>query len=96
MKLNSHIPVMLKESIKALCLKSDGIYLDCTYGRGGHAKEILKHLGRQGKLIALDRDLDAVNVGKRIKDKRFVIEHCAFSEMDQILKKKILKNWMVF
>ena len=65
-------------------------HLDCTYGRGGHAKEILKHLGRQGKLIALDRDLDAVNVGKRIKDKRFVIEHCAFSEMDQILKKKIL------
>jgi 16S rRNA (cytosine1402-N4)-methyltransferase len=96
MKLNSHIPVMLKESIKALCLKPDGIYLDCTYGRGGHAKEILKHLGQQGKLIALDRDLDAVNVGKRIKDKRFVIEHCAFSEMDQILKKKILKNWMVF
>ena len=66
MKLNSHIPVMLKESIKALCLKPDGIYLDCTYGRGGHAKEILKHLGQQGKLIALDRDLDAVNVGKRI------------------------------
>ena len=46
--------------------------------------------------LALDKDLDAINEGKKIKDKRFEIHHCAFSEMDKILKKKILKNWMVF
>ena len=46
--------------------------------------------------LALDKDLDAINEGKKIKDKRFEIHHCAFSEMDKILKKKILKNWIVF
>jgi len=83
---------MLKEVIEALCVKPDGIYLDCTFGRGGHSIEILKLLGDKGKLIACDRDLDAVNVGKKIVDKRFEIEHCAFSEIDKILKKKDIKK----
>tara|TARA_B100000795_G_scaffold22550_1_gene15010 strand:- start:294 stop:1205 length:912 start_codon:yes stop_codon:yes gene_type:complete len=83
---------MLKEVIEALCVKADGIYLDCTFGRGGHSSEILKLLGDKGKLIAFDRDLDAVNVGKKIADKRFEIEHCAFSEIDKILKKKDIKK----
>ena len=91
-----HIPVMLKEAIAALSIRSDGTYLDCTFGRGGHSREILKLLGEKGRLIAFDRDLDAINVGSQILDSRFEIEHCAFSEIDKILKKKILKNWMEY
>ena len=58
----THIPVMLKEAIAALSIRSDGTYLDCTFGRGGHSREILKLLGEKGRLIAFDRDLDAINV----------------------------------
>jgi|TARA_B110000902_G_C14030830_1_gene483973 16S rRNA (cytosine1402-N4)-methyltransferase len=96
MTIYSHIPVMLKETIDALSIKPNGTYLDCTFGRGGHSGEILKLLSDKGRLIAFDRDLDAVNEGKKIADKRFEIEHCAFSEIDKILKKKILKNWMEY
>ena len=96
MKINTHIPVMLEEAVKALSVKVGGTYLDCTFGRGGHSKEILKLLGEKGRLIAFDRDLDAIKEGKKIADKRFEIEHCAFSEIDKILKKKILKNWMEY
>jgi len=96
MTIYSHIPVMLKETIDALAIKSDGTYLDCTFGRGGHSREMLKLLGDKGRLIAFDRDLDAINEGIKLVDKRFEIEHCAFSEIDKILKKKILKNWMEY
>ena len=96
MTIYSHIPVMLKEVVEALSVKPDGTYLDCTFGRGGHSSEILKLLGDKGRLIAFDRDLDAINAGNKIADKRFEIEHCAFSEIDKTLKKKILKNWMEY
>ena len=96
MIIYSHIPVMLKEAIDALSVKPNGTYLDCTFGRGGHSSEILKLLGEKGRLIAFDKDLDAINEGKKIADKRFEIEHCTFSEIDKILKKKILKNWMEY
>ena len=91
-----HIPVMLKQSIKAMNITPNGSYIDATFGFGGHSKMILDSLDETGKLYAVDKDLDAINEGKKIKDKRFEIHHCAFSEMDKILKKKILKNWMVF
>ena len=96
MTISSHIPVMLTEAVKALSVKADGTYLDCTFGRGGHSREILKLLSNKGRLIAFDRDIDAINEGKKIADKRFEIEHCTFSEIDKILKKKILKNWMEY
>ena len=89
----SHNPVMLEKSINNLNIIRDGTYVDCTFGRGGHSREILKLLGKKGRLIAFDRDLDAVREGSKIQDSRFEIEHCAFSEIDKILKKKILKNW---
>ena len=92
MTIYSHIPVMLKETINALSIKPNGTYLDCTFGRGGHSNEILKLLGDKGSLIAFDRDLDAINEGKKITDERFQIEHCAFSEIDKILKKKNIKK----
>lgn len=56
-----HVPVMLKEAVDALSIHSDGIYVDCTFGGGGHSKEILKRLGDNGKLIAFDQDEDAKN-----------------------------------
>ena len=96
MTIYSHIPVMLKEAIDALSVKPNGTYLDCTFGRGGHSSEILKLLSNKGRLIAFDKDLDAINEGKKISDKRFEIEHCTFSEIEKILKKKILKNWMEY
>jgi 16S rRNA (cytosine1402-N4)-methyltransferase len=54
-----HVPVLLHESIEALAIQPNGIYVDCTFGGGGHSREILKHLGKEGKLIAFDQDADA-------------------------------------
>ena len=96
MIINTHIPVMLEETIEALSVNPEGTYLDCTFGRGGHSREILKLLGDKGRLIAIDRDLDAISAGRKIEDKKFQIEHCTFSEIDKILKKKISKNWMEY
>lgn len=54
-----HLPVLLRESIEGLNIQPDGIYVDCTFGGGGHSKEILKRLGERGKLFAFDQDTDA-------------------------------------
>jgi len=76
-----HLPVLLGEAVAALDLKADGIYLDATFGRGGHSREILKKLGPQGRLIALDRDPAAVAVGKAWSDARFQMVHAPFSDL---------------
>lgn len=83
----THIPVLSQEVLTALCIKHDGVYLDCTFGRGGHSISILKALGKSGRLIALDRDPDAVSVGRalELKDSRFQIFHTEFSALDQAL-----------
>lgn len=60
----SHVSVLLNECIEGLNIKSDGIYVDCTVGGAGHSIEIAKRLGEKGKLIALDRDPDAVKAAK--------------------------------
>jgi len=54
-----HTPVLLKEAIEALNIKENGVYVDCTFGGGGHSRELLKHLGPNGKLIVFDQDEDA-------------------------------------
>ena len=94
--MSKHIPVMLHESIKALGIIPNGFYVDCTFGRGGHSKEILKKLNDDGRLLALDKDLEAAKEGKNIKDKRFEIVHASFKDLNNILKKKISKNLMEF
>lgn len=66
---NYHQPVMLRECIEALDIKPDGTYVDVTFGGGGHSREILKHLGSKGRLIAFDQDVDAQQ--NLIKDDRF-------------------------
>ncbi|VFP83633.1 16S rRNA (cytosine(1402)-N(4))-methyltransferase RsmH [Buchnera aphidicola] len=76
-----HIPVLLKESINALKIKPAGTYIDATFGSGGHSLEILKNIGPKGFLYAIDQDPYSINIGKKIKDKRFFIKHGNFSHV---------------
>ena len=56
-----HVPVLFEEVIEGLDIKEDGIYVDCTFGGGGHSRGILEKLGKKGRLIAFDQDADAIN-----------------------------------
>ncbi|WP_113637858.1 16S rRNA (cytosine(1402)-N(4))-methyltransferase RsmH [Nubsella zeaxanthinifaciens] len=69
MENNYHVPVLLQECIDGLAIKPNGVYVDVTFGGGGHSKEILKHLGADGVLIAFDQDPDAQR--NKIDDPRF-------------------------
>ena len=80
----SHIPVLLNEVLDGLDIKEDGIYVDATFGRGGHSRKILERLGPSGRLYGLDRDLTAVEAAKEIKDERFCITHSAFSNILEV------------
>lgn len=66
-----HSPVLLQESVDALSIKEDGVYVDVTFGGGGHSREILSRLGEKGKLFAFDQDPDAQR--NKIDDERFVL-----------------------
>ena len=72
---NSHITVLLEEAVQALAIKADGVYVDGTFGRGGHSRKILEQLGGNGRLIAFDRDLKAIESSKEITDPRFSMVH---------------------
>jgi 16S rRNA (cytosine1402-N4)-methyltransferase len=83
-----HLPVMLAETLQQLAIKKDGVYLDCTFGRGGHSQAILNQLGASGRLLAMDRDVDAINselAQAMLKDPRFKIIHGCFSELENIV-----------
>jgi 16S rRNA (cytosine1402-N4)-methyltransferase len=84
-----HVPVLLTEAIKGLAIKRDGIYIDATFGRGGHSQAILTELGPTGRLIAIDKDPEAVAFARmRFKqDARFVIEQESFSQLQAIAAK---------
>jgi 16S rRNA (cytosine1402-N4)-methyltransferase len=75
--------VLLQEALEGLSLRDDGWYVDATYGRGGHSAEILARLGPQGRLLALDKDADAVADAREQLggDPRFTIEHAGFEEL---------------
>lgn len=81
-----HAAVLAQEATEALNIRPDGIYVDCTFGRGGHSRRILEQLGKGGRLIALDRDPEAVTAGRAIRDPRFAIVHCAFSGVSRVLQ----------
>lgn len=84
----SHISVLLDEAITGLAMKADGIYIDCTFGRGGHSGLILSKLSDQGRLIAIDRDPTAIEAAKKFADDdRFGIEHHGFAELQHIAEK---------
>ena len=85
MSAGDHVSVLLTEAVSALAIKPDGIYVDATFGRGGHSREILVRLGAQGRLIALDRDPAAIAAGSAINDDRFELHHAAFSEIGTVL-----------
>ena len=77
--------MLLDEALEALAIRSDGRYVDCTFGRGGHSGAILARLGPGGRLLAIDRDPQAVAVGRAWRDPRFAIEHARFSGLDAAL-----------
>jgi len=88
MKNNQHAPVLLQEAIEGLNVKPDGIYIDGTFGRGGHAKLILANLSTRGQLIVIDKDTAAIKIAKKMleKDKRCHIYHASFNKIDKIVK----------
>ena len=81
----AHVPVLLEETLEALNIRPEGVYVDGTFGRGGHSRAILARLGPQGRLLAMDRDPLAVAEGKRIQDARFTIVHAHFSRLKTTL-----------
>ncbi len=83
-----HLPVMFAEALQQLAIKEDGVYLDCTFGRGGHSQGILNLLDPSGRLLAFDRDLDAINsdyAQAMLQDKRFKLKYTHFSELENIV-----------
>ncbi len=85
----AHITVLLREAVDALAIKPDGVYVDGTFGRGGHSRAILERLGPDGKLIAIDRDPRAIAAGEALvkEDGRFFLHHATLSELGEVLKR---------
>lgn len=84
-----HRTVLLDEAVEALAIEGDraeGIYVDGTFGRGGHSRKILEKLGKQGRLIAFDKDTQAIAAANDIADKRFEIVHDSFAALEGVLK----------
>ena len=84
MGMEYHNPVLLKETVDGLNIKEDGVYVDVTFGGGGHSREILSRLGEKGKLIAFDQDQDALL--NRIIDSRFTLIHENFRYVKRFLR----------
>ncbi len=86
MSPGSHTPVLLHAAVDGLKVQTNGIYVDCTFGRGGHSREILARLGRRGRLIALDRDPAAIAEGGGIDEGRLELVHQSFSGLRDVLQ----------
>src|SRR5512133_213746 len=80
-----HRTVLLREAVDALAIQADGCYVDATFGRGGHSRLILERLGAHGRLIALDKDPQAVAAAAEISDARFSVAHASFEELAGVL-----------
>src|SRR5262245_5650904 len=81
----AHRAVLLEEAVEALAIRADGLYVDATFGRGGHSRAILARLGAAGRLIALDRDPAAIDAARAISDSRFSIVHGPVSTLSNVL-----------
>ena len=84
-----HITVLLNEAVDALAVREDGIYVDGTFGRGGHSRLILAHLGSQGRLIVFDKDPQAIEAAQKLaeQDGRVTVVHAGFSSFQTTLDK---------
>jgi 16S rRNA (cytosine1402-N4)-methyltransferase len=82
-----HVTVLLAEAIDAIVGPADGVYVDGTFGRGGHSRALLDRLAPEARLLAFDKDPEAVAVGHALaaQDGRFSIHHCGFSRMSEVL-----------
>lgn len=89
-----HKPVLLDEVIEALDIRADGNYIDATFGRGGHSREILKRLGPQGRLLAFDKDPEAIQFAhsELVQDKRFEIIQGSFAMLMQHIQQRDLQG----
>ena len=81
----SHQTVLLREAVEALTIKPAGVYVDGTFGRGGHSRAILEQLGPNGRLIAFDRDPQAIAAAQSMNDSRLTIVHRAFGDLTPVL-----------
>ena len=81
----THVPVLAREAIEALAIDPDGVYVDGTFGRGGHSRLVLEKLAADGRLIALDRDPSAIRAGQDIGDKRLTLVRAPFSRLAEVL-----------
>jgi len=88
----SHVPVLAREAVDALDIadgdRAHGIYVDVTFGRGGHARLILAALAPDGRLIALDRDADAMAAGRASTDRRLALVHARFGELRRVVAER--------
>ena len=89
-----HKPVLLDEVIETLDIRADGNYIDATFGRGGHSREILKRLGPQGRLLAFDKDPEAIKFARSelVQDKRFEIIQGSFAMLMQHIQQRDLQG----
>lgn len=92
--MSQHQPVLLTESIDALAINPEGIYIDGTYGRGGHSQALLDRLGDKGRLIAIDKDLAAIDDARQrfLDEPRFQIEHASYGDIVLICDKLSIKG----
>jgi 16S rRNA (cytosine1402-N4)-methyltransferase len=83
-----HEAVLLREAVDGLAIREDGFYIDGTFGRGGHSREILSRLGEGGRLLAIDKDPEAIEAGLALKaqDPRFDIVQASFADLESILQ----------
>ncbi len=80
-----HVTVLLHEAVDALNVRPDGVYVDGTFGRGGHSRLILERLGQAGRLVAFDRDPAAIAAGKMLGDPRLILVQRRFSALREVL-----------
>ncbi len=87
MSADAHLPVLLHPAVEALAIgsRADGTFVDATFGRGGHSRLILEQLGPRGRLIAIDRDPEAVAAAREIRDSRLTPVHARFGELQATL-----------
>lgn len=92
-QFDQHQPVLLAEVLNGLAIKPDGIYIDATFGRGGHSTAIISQLNEKGRLLAIDKDLEAYHFALKqfATDKRFCVKQGSFTQLKKFVEEK---NWI--